>query len=128
MGRMPVRWNPDTECFELRCNDCVAKKTGATFWPLTAEFWYITPTRHSLARCKACELDKQRQAIKARARKYSPERAEADREYKRRWSQAKRNRIRRQLQAAQRAASTQPTVTVLTRSKTTHESNTSTQL
>jgi hypothetical protein len=49
-----VRYNPDTEIFELRCDDCVAKKIGSSYWPLTHEFWNV---HRGMTRCRSCQKD-----------------------------------------------------------------------
>lgn len=52
-----VRYNRQTESFEMWCPDCDMKGRSATFWPLTLEFWKV---EDGLARCRACWLEKRR--------------------------------------------------------------------
>ena len=66
--RRGVRWNEDTQSFEMWCPDCDKYEHGATFWPLTLEFWH--PGR--LQRCRACERAGKARRIAAR-RKADPE-------------------------------------------------------
>jgi hypothetical protein len=48
-----VRWNEETQEFEMRCDACAGTQRGPSYWPLTLEFW--TP-EHGLAKCRACHL------------------------------------------------------------------------
>jgi len=49
----PVKWNPDLEEWEYRCEDCLQKGLKA-WWPLTFEFW--SPNR-GMNRCLACQAE-----------------------------------------------------------------------
>lgn len=55
-----VRWR--LEGFEMQCPTCALRAGGATYWPLTPEFW----NPRNLARCRACILIDKRQQAKAR--------------------------------------------------------------
>ena len=56
-----VRWNPDIDGFEMRCDDC-ARYDRMCYWPLTLEFW----NPRTMQRCRAC--DKARRARTERKR------------------------------------------------------------
>lgn len=49
-----VRWDPETQSFVMKCDDCQRRGGGAYYWPLTLEFW----TTKTMQRCKACHLAK----------------------------------------------------------------------
>lgn len=66
--RANVRWSEDTQGFEMYCPDCDHFNYGATFWPLTLEYW--EPGR--LQRCRACNRALTARRIRER-RKADPE-------------------------------------------------------
>jgi hypothetical protein len=48
----------------MYCEDCDTEKTGATFWPLTEEFW----DKNNMQRCRACKARKNAAHIRERRR------------------------------------------------------------
>lgn len=48
-----VRWNEETQTFEMRCDSCYEKRrdVGGAYWPVTEEFWSKT---EGVQRCRAC--------------------------------------------------------------------------
>lgn len=93
-----IRWNQETQAWELRCDDCVRYGRGATYWPLTQEFW---SPRAGVARCRACWAEKKRRDERERKRLKREEILEANRRYYRenhellRWKDNERKRLRR---------------------------------
>ena len=62
-----VRFNRETQAFEMWCPDCAMRHKNSTFWPLTLEYWKPSD---GLARCRACWADKRRRDQRGyRARK-----------------------------------------------------------
>lgn len=97
-----VRWNADTDSFELWCPECERHGGGATFWPLTLEFW--EPGR--MQRCRACERGRKARAI-AERRFRDPEwylRTLADVREQKRFKNSLYNRRYRERRKAREAA------------------------
>jgi hypothetical protein len=91
-GRSPVRWNPDLDEFELRCEHCTYNR-GLSYWPITEEFW----DRKRMSRCRACwkTYEHNRLDVRRRERKTAREAAEAAerrRAYNRNWMRLYRAR------------------------------------
>jgi len=62
----PVRYNKDTEEFEMRCESC-KQKNSQIFWPLTLEFWN---PESGMKMCRAC--GKEKKAADQKARRSDP--------------------------------------------------------
>ena len=96
--RSRVRWNPDTETFEMRCVQCAYLQPnrggGSSFWPLTLEFW----ERTNMSRCRACikAYDQRRSMDKRRGEgltaRQAAKKLEQRRAYNRDWMRRYRER------------------------------------
>lgn len=61
-----VRWDSETELFEMKCDDCSASGQQS-YWPLTVEFW----NPRTMQRCRACDYERRRRMERER-RKSDP--------------------------------------------------------
>lgn len=121
-----VRWNKDTDCFEMWCPDCAAQRDIPTFHPLDEEFWDVT---RGLARCRACWAEKKRRDEKNRRALKREEIVAANRAYYQdnrellRWKDNQRKRARRAAAGAESGApapsSTVPSTPAMTLATTT---------